>query len=252
MWGGEPPPRSGGRRHALTVRRIARAAIELANAEGLDALSMRRVAEHLDVSTMSLYTYVPGKAELIDVMLDSVYLKSPPEPVGATWRERLGAIARHQWDLLRRHPWMLRLASSRPPMGPGVLGKYEQELRAVDGLGLTDVEMDALVTLVNDYVGGAARSAVDAVDAVRTSGMGDEEWWAAVGPRLSATIDAERFPLATRVGTTTGQAYQAVSDPEHAFAFGLARLLDGVDVLVRNRRSDPVAPDSRPDRGGDT
>src|SRR6266545_6160223 len=99
---------------------------------------MRRVAEHLGVSAMSLYTYVPGKAELIDLMLDTVY----GEAVGAGdeaegWRARLASIARQSWALYLRHPWLLQVATARPPLGPNTADKYEHDLRAVAGIGLT-------------------------------------------------------------------------------------------------------------------
>ncbi|MGH3902389.1 MAG: TetR/AcrR family transcriptional regulator [Pseudonocardiaceae bacterium] len=235
LWGRDQPMRSRGPKPGLTVRGIVRTAIELADAEGLDALSMRRVAERLGVGTMSLYTYVPGKAELIDVMLDTIHLETTPETSHETWREQLEAIAREQWALARRHPWMLHIATTRPPLGPGIIAKYERELRAVEGLGLDDLEMDSIVTLINGYVTGAARSAIDAFDVARSSGMDDAAWWAVTGPWLAKVLDSQRYPVATRVGTTAGQYHQGVSDPEHAFEFGLQRVLDGIEVLVHQR-----------------
>jgi AcrR family transcriptional regulator len=235
LWGSDQPTRSRGPKPGLTVRGIARAAIDLADAEGLDALSMRRVAERLGVGTMSLYTYVPGKAELVNVMLDVIHLETTPEAPHGTWREQLEAVARDQWALARRHPWMLHIATTRPPIGPGIVAKYERELRAVEGLGLDDFEMDSIVALINGYVAGAARSAIDAFDVQRSSGMDDAVWWAAIGPWLAKVFDPQRYPVAARVGTTTGQHYQAVSDSEYAFEFGLQRVLDGIEVLVQQR-----------------
>ncbi|MGH3900769.1 MAG: TetR/AcrR family transcriptional regulator, partial [Pseudonocardiaceae bacterium] len=182
LWGSDQPVRARGPKPGLTVPGIVAAAIDLADAEGLDALSMRRVAERLGVGTMSLYTYLPGKAELVDVMLDTIHLETTPEANHGTWRAQLEAIARDQWALARRHPWMLHIATTRPPMGPGIIAKYERELRAVEGLGLDDLEMDSIVTLINGYVAGAARSAIDAFDVARSSGMDGAAWWAATGP----------------------------------------------------------------------
>lgn len=235
LWGTDQPTRARGPKPGLTVRGIARAAIELADSEGLEALSMRRVAERLGVGTMSLYTYVPGKAELIDVMLDAIHLETWADVPHGTWRQQLEAMARDQWALARRHPWMLHIATTRPPLGPGIIAKYERELRTVNGLGLDDLEMDSIVTLVNDYIAGAARSAINALDVECSSGMDDAAWWAATGPWLAKILDPERYPVASRVGTTTGQHYQAVSDPDHAFEFGLQRVLDGIEVLVQQR-----------------
>jgi AcrR family transcriptional regulator len=223
-------------RPELGVDRIVRAAIEVADAAGLGALSMRRVADQLGVGTMSLYTYVPGKAELLDVMVDTVYGETlrPWDPA-LDWRARLEAIARDGWALYQRHPWLLQVATSRPPLGPNATAKYEYELRAVEGLGLTDIEMDAVVTLVGGFVHGAARGAVEAAQAARDTGMTDEQWWRAHAPLLEKVMDASRFPVAARVGTTVGTAFQAAYHAEHAFEFGLGRLLDGIEALLRSR-----------------
>ncbi|MGW4293118.1 TetR/AcrR family transcriptional regulator [Micromonospora chersina] len=235
----EKASRKGG---DLSVERIVRAAIEVADAEGLAALSMRRVAERLGVGTMTLYTHVPGKGELLDVMLDTVYGETArPDEVPGGWRDRLAQIARENFALYLRHPWLLQVATTRPPLGPNVIAKYEYELRAVDGIGLTDLEMDAVVTLVTGYVHGAARPAVETAQASRDTGMTEQQWWHAHAPYLEKVLDPGRFPLAARVGTTAGQEYQAAGDPARAFEFGLARLLDGIEVLVRDRAGAPPA-----------
>ena len=94
-------------------RRIVAAAIELADAEGLGALSMRRVADALGVGTMSLYTYVPGKAELLDVMLDTVLAEAARPDGAGGWRAGLERRARENWALYHRHPWMLQISPAR-------------------------------------------------------------------------------------------------------------------------------------------
>jgi AcrR family transcriptional regulator len=219
----------------LSVDLIVRAAIEAGDADGLAALSMRRVAERLGVGTMSLYTYVPGKAELIDVMLDTVYGDLYRATPTGGWRDRLEAIAREQWALYHRHPWILQVATGRPPLGPNGIAKYEFELAAVEGIGLSDLEMDSIVTLVSGYVNGAARGAVEASRAPQETGMTDEQWWQAYAPLLNALIDHTRFPIASRVGTAAGQEHGAAYSPGHAFEFGLARVLDGIQTLIVSR-----------------
>ncbi|WP_091091775.1 TetR/AcrR family transcriptional regulator C-terminal domain-containing protein [Micromonospora nigra] len=230
----------------LSVDRIVRTAIDIADADGLPALSMRRVAENLGVGTMSLYTHVPGKAELLDVMLDTVTGEAVlPDDPATGWRERLRRIAHANWDLYLRHPWLLQVATTRPPLGPHVIAKYEHELRAVDGIGLTDLEMDAVVALVNGYVHGAVRPAVEAARATDRTGMTEQQWWQAHAPYLERAMDPRRYPLAVRVGATAGQEYQAATDPHRAFEFGLERLLDGVEALLRHRdhRTPAIDPD---------
>ena len=234
LWGVQGRPRRGPKPR-LTVEQITRAAIELADTEGLAALSMRRVAERLGVGAMSLYTYVPGKAELIDLMVDAVYgERSLPDQAGDGWRARLEGVARGNWALYRRHSWMLQVATIRPVLGPNALAKYDEELHAIEGIGLTDIEMDSVLTLVLQHVTGAARLLVEAAEAQSRTGMTDEEWWAAHAPLLAKVFDADRYSVAARVGTAAGEAHEAAFDPEHAFEFGLTRVLDGVAVLVRS------------------
>lgn len=236
LWGiASKPGRSG-----LTVRSIVTAAIEVADAEGLDAVSMRRIAERLNVGTMSLYTHVPGKTELTDLMIDTTCGQlydsvDGPSQVPGGWRAALEFIAQRNWELYQAHPWLLHITSGRPVLGPNVTLKYEAELRPLDGIGLTDVEMDSVLTLVLTHVEGTARAQVNMVRAQQDSGVTDAQWWEANAPLLEKVIDAKRFPVSSRVGEAAGQEYQAAASPVHAFRFGLARILDGVADLIATR-----------------
>ena len=219
----------------LSVDRIVRAAIELADGEGLEALSMRRIADRLGVGTMSLYTYVPGKAELIDVMLDTVAAEiARPNDAGG-WREKLELIARENWALHLRHPWMAQVVVNRAVLGPNVIAKYDAELSALTGLGLTDLEMDAVLSLVLGYIRGAARDAVEAAQIEARTGMSDDQWWALHAPLLGRVLDPDRFPLGSRVGSAVGEAYGAAYDPHELFEFGLQRVLDGIAAFIASR-----------------
>ncbi|WP_433337222.1 TetR/AcrR family transcriptional regulator [Spirillospora sp. CA-294931] len=234
LWDLQERPRRGPR-PKLTVADVVAAAIAIADAEGLGALSMRRIADRLGVAPMSIYTYVPGKAELIDVMLDRAYGElAPCEDDG--WRRGLEHIAREHWALYHRHPWMLEIATGRPPMGPNLLDKYERELGAVEGVGLTDIEMDATLTLVTGFAASFARISVDLAQAERRTGIDDATWWETTAPLLDKVIEPGRYPLGERVGTAAGQEHNAAVAPEHAFEFGLARVLDGLAVLIDSRR----------------
>ncbi|MGP4020966.1 TetR/AcrR family transcriptional regulator [Saccharopolyspora sp. 5N708] len=227
----EPVNREG--RTELSVDRIARAAIEIADSSGIDALTMRRVSEVLGVGTMSPYTYVPGKAELLDLMMDTVYGELPATPVpGDTWRERLELVAYQNWELYRRHPWLARVETSRPVLGPNLMAKYERELSALVGSGLGDVEMDSVLTLVLGHVKNTARAAAEIADLERGSEMTDSQWWQAQAPWLATFANTGDYPTAGRVGSAAGAEHDAAYDPEHALRFGLARLLDGIEVLV--------------------
>ena len=231
LWGLREGPRPGPKPR-FTVAEVAAAAVAIADADGLAALSMRRVAERLGVKAMSLYTYVPGKAELIDLMFDSVLAEVATSSLEGEWRERLERVARENFALYLRHPWLLQVATSRPPLGPNVVAKYDRDLRAVDGIGLGDIEMDLVVQMVGDFVHGAARTAVAATQVAQRTGLTDEQWWERAAPVLAQVLDPDAHPTATRVGAAAGAEYNSAVDPARAFEFGLARLLDGVASLI--------------------
>jgi AcrR family transcriptional regulator len=244
LWGTAPAPRRGPGR-GLQLQAVVEAATDLADREGLGAVTMRRVAQQLGVSAMTLYTYVPGKAELVDLMLDAAYRRLPLAPTaGRPWRVRLAEVAEENRGLYLAHPWASAVSTLRPPLGPGLMAKYEHELAALDGLGLTDVERDDALTCLLAFVQAGARSAADARAAQVDSAMSDAQWWAANAPLLARVLDEDAYPLAVRVGSAAGAAHGSAHDPDHAYRFGLERLLDGLAALVdrRTRRAPPAAP----------
>lgn len=235
LWGTRHLPQRGPR-HALTSDQIITAAVEIADADkDLSALSMRRVGESLGVGTMSLYTYIASRAELVEAMLDSVYDEAVRllENIDiGDWRDGLRHIAAVNWQMYLRHPWMLQIFTGRPPLGPNAIAKYDLELRVVDGIGLTDVEMDATITLLHTHVEGVARRKVEAERAERRTGITDVQWWEAAAPALAQVFDPARYPIADRVGSAAGQAHQAAYNLEHEYVFGLDRIIDGIAALI--------------------
>ena len=244
------PKGSRGPRQRVSVDDVVRASVALADAEGIAALSMRRVAERLGIGSMSVYTYVPGRGELIGLMIDDVMGEAPMPPHDGDLRRRLTGIARQLWEEYRRHPWLLDVETHRPWIGPNGTDRYEWQLSAIEGIGLDDIEMDQTVTLLVGFVGAAARAAILAARAQESSGMSDAQWWEINAPVLERVMPPGRYPIAGRVGTSAGQTYNAVADPERAFGFGLARTLDGIELYVRSRAgaaaSGPAATPSRP------
>lgn len=227
------PPGKRGPRSTLGVDEVVATAVKIADAEGLAAASMRRVAQALGVTAMSLYTYVPGKAELLDLMLDAVHgamvhTDGPDQP----WRERLTAVAHDNRTLLTQHPWVTEVSLLRPPLGPGFMAKYEHELQAFAGLGLDDVAVDAALTYLLGFVQGAVRAAMEARRSRLDSAMSDNQWWASNAPLLARVFDPGRFPTAARVGAAAGAAHGAAYSPEHMYTFGLERVLDGLAALI--------------------
>jgi AcrR family transcriptional regulator len=238
-----PAPTRGPRQRS-SVDAVVAAGIQLADAGGLEAVTMRRVADRLGLGAMSIYTYVPGKPVLVDLMFDQVVgeVELPPHP--PELRARLEGLARRQWDEYRRHPWLLQVDSSRPALGPHITRRWEWQLAALDGFGLTEVDLDQAVTLVVGFVAGPARMLQDAASTREESGMGDLEWWGLAAPALEAVMTSDEFPLSGRVGSSVGAAYEAAVYPELSFEFGLARIIDGIEAYVGSA-SGPPATDSR-------
>ncbi len=222
-----------GPRQGLTIDRVVAAATALADAEGLDAVTMRRVAANLGVVPMTLYTYVPGKAELLDLMLDAAYQRmSRGDTTGQPWRERVTAIAAENRALFEAHPWAAAITTGRPPLGPGLMAKYDHELAALDGAGLSDLQMDAALTHLLTFVQAWARAAADTEATRRDTAMDEERWWAAAGPLLRQVLDPGAYPLAVRVGTAAGTAHRAAYDARHAYDFGLQAILAALAALI--------------------
>jgi len=240
LWGTAEQGRRGPK-PSRSAEEVIAAAVALADAEGLSALSMRRVAEAVGLSAMALYTYVPSKAELIDVMLDRVAAEAlDPPPEARTWRERLEFIARQRWLLGQRHPWTLQVAQHRPPLGPNTLARVETALRAIDGIGLSDLEMDHVIRVLHDYVGGALRATLEAREVEQHSELSDEQWLSLNTALLHDIVDLERFPTSIRVSEARRAAYKHVLDRSRAFDFGLQRVLDGIGAFVATRSPDPA------------
>jgi AcrR family transcriptional regulator len=231
LWGKADEP-TRGPRPVLSRRRIVETAIGLADSDGLGALSMRRIAGVLGVGAMSLYRYVPGKDELIDLMVDHVYAEGPDLDESGTWRERLEAACRGEWAHYHRHPWLLHVPQGRPLMGPNSLRVTEATLRILDSTGLDGREMIDTIATTSAWVAGLARTSVEASRAASETGVSDDEWWATQEPYLVDALAGEGYPMLGRVSDSNG--FDGTND--RAFEFGLRRLLDGLEAFVETRR----------------
>lgn len=234
-------PRRGPRQR-LSVDDVVDAAIALADRDGLAAVTVRSLAQHLGIGAMSVYTYVPGRQELVALMVDQALGRTelPPHPEDV--RARLSAVAEVQFAEYRRHPWLLEVSGIRPWLGPHAADRYDWQLHAVDGIGLDDVEMDQAVTLLVSFAAGVARAAHEKHRAEVESGMTDAQWWEANHAALERVMAGRSYELAGRVGTAAGQTYGAATDQERELSFGLARVVDG--LLAHVERKAEEAQDS--------
>ncbi|MBB5082473.1 TetR/AcrR family transcriptional regulator [Nonomuraea endophytica] len=217
-------------RGGLNLERIVRAGIELADAEGLAAVSMRRVAERLGYTTMSLYRHVPGKAELVDLMRDTALGTEPDLGPPRGWRADTEAWARSGLEFYRRHPWLLESAGVRHVPGPNSIAGFEQALAIVAATGLRPAQVVAVVGLVGHFVESAAREVVETTRIERRTGVGHDEWW---GARDSLYQHLDRYPTLTRIYEEGG-----FDEPLDPFEFGLQRVLDGIEALIRDEVRD--------------
>lgn len=235
MWGRVEAPRRGPK-SKVTLADLVQAAVRIADAEGIGAVSTRRVAEAVGISPMSFYTHIPDKSVLLDLMLDAVsggdYPAPPFDP--AQWRANITMLATEFRNYHIAHPWVLQVSTHRPVLGPNALRSYEVFLSALDGLGFDDVEMDMSVTMIVNYVFGATRDVARSRMVKEQTGLSDDEWWYAIAPFLE-TLDFSPYPVASRVGPVVGELY-GLGDFDRAFNFGLERLLDGLAVLIERKR----------------
>jgi AcrR family transcriptional regulator len=236
----QPDKPGRGPKPALTVDRIVQTAIAVADAEGLTAVSMRRVATELGAGAMSLYRYVPSKAELLDLMLDTVLAeRATPDLTSGDWRANLERIAREDWAHFHRHPWVLQVAKGRPLLGPNEIAAFETVLVSIKDIGLSEREMVATVTLLGEYVEGAARVHVETARAAKETGVSDEQWWSDRTWFWEKLFDPARFPTIAAIYATG-----AFDDPLDPFEFGLQRVLDGIEATVLFRTVQRVPGES--------
>lgn len=234
-WGLRERPGKGPK-PGLSLERIVDAGIRVAGAEGLAAVSMSRVAADLGASTMSLYRYVASKDELLTLMVDAAG-GPPPDVAGDNgWRAGLARWAWSHRAVLLAHPWIVRAPISGPPATPNNLAWLEQGLRCLGGTDLAEGEKVQVILLLTGFVRNEVVLAADLSEAARASGSTMQEATAGYGRMLAKLIDADRFPALTAVvATGVFDGPEDHEDPDADFTFGLDRVLDGIDALVRAR-----------------
>jgi AcrR family transcriptional regulator len=247
LWGrrgqGKRGPRPG-----LTTDLIVDAAIRLADAEGLEAVSMARVAAELGFTTMSLYRHVTSKEELLQLMWNASALSSDQVVLeGDSWRPRLRQWAEVQRDVIDRHPWITQMPMAAPPLSPNSLAFVERGLETLDGTGMADGDKLRIIGLLSSYTLSEARMAHDALRAAKeqaardqaTAGSGGEPappW--TFEALLRELVDEQTYPRLHRIAWTApaeSDVYGPLSEHEQ-FMFGIDCILDGVQALIDRAR----------------
>lgn len=218
LWG-RPQQPSRGPKPAVTLAGIAEAAIRIADAEGLDAVSMQRVADDLPVTKMALYRYVPGKSELVAVMSD-LAVGVPPEHDDLPWREALKTWALDLYAAFTKHPWLLQSTIGRRLLGPNELAWMERGIEKLRDSGLNGGEQLDSILVLTSHVRNLAQQTI-------TTGLTEDHINQALAEIL--TTEADRFPsLAAAMQTAAGSQNQGLE-------FGLDRILDGLEALISAR-----------------
>jgi AcrR family transcriptional regulator len=216
---------------SLSREQITTTAVTLADTQGIEAVSMRALAAELGVGAASLYRYIARKDELIDLMLDAVIGTDLHFEVGGDWREDLRSFAHGLRAMILRHPWMAVPSAGLRSLGPNTAQRYEQVLSAIDGLGLKIDEMLVMVETLDAFVRGRALEELSEQEAVRRSGLDQEQWIQTQLPYIERLIESGRYPLLTRVLYDA----RAPRDPDrlkHGFDLGLERVLDGLAKML--------------------
>jgi AcrR family transcriptional regulator len=214
----------------LSLDRVVAAAIELADTEGLSALSMARLADRLGSKPMSLYRHVDSKDDLLAFMIDAASRQpGPPEQTGPDWRTGLRRWANELMAIYRRHPWILHLPVAGPPLEPGQLAWLESGLRAQQDTALTPAEKLLVVLALLGYTRGQAALYIGLAEAAPASKL-------SYGATLDRLVDESSFPALTElIQAGVFDADPDSGEPDESFMFGLELLLDGVQALVDAR-----------------
>ncbi len=213
----------------LSHERIVDAAISIADAEGIEGVSMRRIASHLGASPMALYRHVPGKDDLLDLMLDEVFghIRLPERPSG-DWRADLRALAHESRTTFKRHPWISTLLNNRPTLGPNYLRWFDYSLAAVAPLGVDLETMSMVVGTLYAYVRGVVSYELAEEENTRRTGLTDEAKRMEATPYVEGIIHSGQYPYFARFFT------EGISpDPDRGFSFGLDCLLNGFAVCAQ-------------------
>ena len=224
--------RSGpGRRPGYSRDQITRTAVQIADAEGLDATTMRRIACDLGTGAMSLYRYVPKRDDLFDLMIDTaigeVELLDRPS---SDWRSDLSLVAHQTRAAGLRHPWLIPLLAGRPSLGPQLLRVHEFALAALDGFVPDIDDVTGYVGMLNDYIHSAIRREISWLDEARRTGLDPQRWKRDyIGPYVRQVVESGTFPLFSRSVLDSRTAHLV---PDERFQHGLERILDAIAALI--------------------
>ncbi len=224
----------------LTLEAILTTAIGLADAEGLDAVSIRRVATELKARPMSLYSFFSRKDDLVDLMLDRIMGEMLLDTVPGDWQEALRAIARRTRQVGERHPWLMFALSQRPSIGPNAARHAEQSLAAVASLDLDSARVRSLLVAVDIYTVGAGTIALAERQMQQRDQLTESQWRATTEAYFQRLTETDDLPHLAKLGSPVllrrGDEDDAFEDGLNWLLAGFAATLDS-DGRSRKRRN---------------
>ncbi|MEQ3550628.1 TetR/AcrR family transcriptional regulator [Pseudonocardia nematodicida] len=223
-----PAPARRGPRQKLSLDEVVEAGMAVA-ARSVDELSMRKVAQHLGVGAMSLYTYVPGRDELFELMIDRAWADRALPDRDLPWRAQAGFHAHEAWRMYREHPWLISSNLWRMPLGPHVLDVQEDLYRVVALTGLDPATVVRSAGLIESHVFGAARAQITDTSVASRTGASRDDYYSARAGFWGSYYSEERFPTMLRLWNAGGFDDD---DPADDWEFGLGLILDGIERLA--------------------
>jgi AcrR family transcriptional regulator len=233
LWGRRTRGRHGPK-PGLSVDAIVKTAIRIGDAEGLDAVSMARVAKELDFTTMSLYRHVANKDELLQLMWNASAQGAESLVIeGDGWRSKLLMWATVQRDMMDRHPWITQMPMAAPPLAPNSLTFVERGLETLDSTGLADADKLRVIGLLSSYTLSEARMAHDAARAAVHAAASEAGYYDSFEALLRRLVDQENYPRLHRLAWSHEIGDSPAGFDERAeFLFGVERILDGIQALM--------------------
>ncbi len=232
-WGVRSPATKGPK-PGLSLEAIVAAGIAVADADGLGAVSMNRVAGELESSAMSLYRYVESKQELLTLMVDAGLGTVPAGPPGESWR---AGLARWAWAMvaaMRAHPWAVHVPIAGPPLGPNTVAWFEDALHAMRDTPLREAEKASIVMMLSGYARNQVTTMGDVQAHFLDAAATPHDAMRGYRDTLRGLTDADRFPALHAL--LDAGVFDRADPPDDEFAFGLERILDGIEALMRGRR----------------
>jgi AcrR family transcriptional regulator len=220
----------------LNVDGVVAAGIRLADGQGLAAASMGGVAKELGVGTMTLYTYVPSKEELLDLMVDQVLgerkLPGPGAPRPDDWRDQVEIYSDQTRLMFQRHPWLSQVSTIRPPVGPGMLAGREYLLSALLEIGLTPRGTNLAALAITTYVDSAAGLEAESELIEKSTGQTNDAWWYERNDLWETYFDVDQHPAMTAIWNANGYQGTTREAATESYRYGLDRLLDGIQSVA--------------------